>query len=436
MSDVQQAVVRPGRARYLRILLPICLTFFVTAIDRSNIAVAVPTIATDFQLSTAVVGVVLSAFYWGYVPIQLPGALFGQYVNAKWLITAALTLWGIGTVLSGISTNLHELIAYRVVVGLSEGAAVPTLLVLIRRWFPLEERGRATSAFFVSGQAGNLVGTAITGVLIAATSWKAMFFIESVPAFVVAAVVALWIADEPDTDPRLGAAERRMLLDSRAREVAETGTSEAPHWTTVVRSPVLWGFVVVWIMSSAGSYGLQSWVPTVVEEVTRIGIGSVGLLSAVPYVIAIVLLFSVGYASDRLHRRDAFIVAGFVLAGLAIFFGPGIADPVWKLVVIFLGAGCNAAITGIIIAWLEDLTPHAHVGIAIGLVQFFGQMAGIGAPLAVGFIAGSGPATDALWVIGAGLLMGAVVTVLIYLGARKRARRAAPVPAAVERRPV
>jgi MFS family permease len=163
----------------------------------------------------------------------------------------------------------------------------------------------------------------------------------------------------------------------------------------------------------------------VVEEVTRIGIGNVGLLSAIPYVIAIVLLFSVGYASDRLHRRDTFIIAGFVLGGLAIFFGPGIADPVWKLVVIFLGAGCNAAITGIIIAWLEDLTPHAHVGIAIGVVQFFGQMAGIGAPLAVGFIAGNGPATGALWVIGAGLLMGAVVTVLIYAGARGRARRTA-----------
>jgi len=433
MSVAQQAAVRPGRARYLRILLPICLTFFVTAIDRSNIAVAVPTIATDFQLSTAVVGVVLSAFYWGYVPVQLPGALFGQYVNAKWLITAALALWGLGTVLSGISTNLHELIAFRVVVGLSEGAAVPTLLVLIRRWFPLEERGRATSAFFVFGQAGNLVGTAITGVLIAATSWKIMFFIEAVPAFVVAAIVALWIADEPETDPRLGEAERRMLLESRAREAAETGTHQTARWTTVVRSPVLWGFVVVWIMSSAGSYGLQSWVPTVVEEVTRIGIGNVGLLSAIPYVIAIVLLFSVGWASDRLHRRDVFIVAGFVLAGLAIFFGPGISDAVGKLVVIFLGAGCNAAITGIIIAWLEDLTPHSHVGIAIGLVQFFGQMAGIGAPLAVGFLAGTGPATDALWVIGAGLLLGAVVTVFIYLGARHRARHAATVPVAAGR---
>ncbi len=427
MSTTPRLATGAGRARYLRILIPICLTFFVVAIDRSNIAVAVPNIATDFQLSTAVVGVVLSAFYWGYVPIQLPGALFGQYVNAKWLITAALIGWGIGTVLTGFSGNLDVLIACRILVGLSEGAAVPTLLVLIRRWFPLEERARATSAFFISGQVGNLIGTAITGYLIVATSWKTMFFIEAVPAAVVAAVVAIWVTDDPDHDSRLGDAERQLLMHSRAREEALTGTQDSARWTTVIKSPFLWAFVVTWIMSSAGSYGLQSWVPTVVKEVTKIGIGSVGLFAAIPYLLAIVLLFVVGYASDRLQRRDVFIIAGFVLGGLAIFFGPDIPSAVGKLVVIFLGAGCNSAITGIIIAWLEDLTPRAHVGIAVGVVQFFGQMAGIGTPLAIGFLAGDGPAAGALWVVGLGLLVGAVVAVAISFGARRRAAVSVPV---------
>lgn len=422
MSTAQLSTVKPGRARYLRILLPVCLAFFVTAIDRSNISVAVPDIATDFQLSTAVIGVVLSAFYWGYVPIQIPGALFGQYVNAKWLITGSLIGWGVGTVLTGFSSNLQMLTVFRVLVGLSEGAAVPTLLVLIRRWFPLEERGRATSAFFVFGQAGNLTGTAITGYLIAATSWNEMFFIEAVPAGVVAAVVAIWVTDHPEEDGRLGDQERQLLLDSRAREAAETGTHESVPWTTVIKSPIMWAFVVVWIMSSSGSYGLQSWVPTVVEGVTKIGIGNVGLLSAIPYVISIVLLLAVGYASDRLHHRDVFIIAGFILGGLAIFFGPAIPSAVGKLVVIFLGTGCNAAITGIIIAWLEDLTPRTHVGIAVGVVQFFGQMAGIGTPMAVGFLAGNGPAADALWVIGVGMLFGAVIAIGISIGARRRAR--------------
>jgi nitrate/nitrite transporter NarK len=257
-----------------------------------------------------------------------------------------------------------------------------------------------------------------------------MFFIEAVPPLIVAAIVAIWVADDPERDPRLGQAELRWLLESRRREAAETGTVETPHWTTVIRSPLLWGFVVVWIMSSAGSYGLQTWVPTVIKEVTKIGIASVGLLSAIPYLIAIVLLFGVGYASDRLHRRDVFILVGFVIAGLAIFIGPSLPGAVPKLVAIFLGAGCNAAITGIIIAWMEDLTPRGHVGIAIGLIQLFGQMAGIGTPLAVGFVAGTGPATSALWIIGVGLLVAALVTVFIYVGARRRAQQAPPVAAA------
>ena len=195
---------------------------------------------------------------------------------------------------------------------------------------------------------------------------------------------------------------------------------------------MLWAFVVVWVMSSVGSYGLQAWVPTVVKEVTRIGIGSVGLLSAIPYLLAIVLLFTVGYASDRMRRRDWFILVGFVLAGLAILIGPNLPGAVPKLVVIFLGAGCNAAITGIIIAWMEDLTPRAHVGIAIGVIQLFGQMAGIAAPLAVGLVAGTRPAVTALWIIGVGLFIGAAMTALIYVGARNRARRTGTVAPAAQ----
>jgi MFS family permease len=421
-----------GGARYWRILIPVCLAFGVCAIDRANIAVAVPTIATDFQLSTAVVGVVLSAFFWGYVPVQLPGAVFGQYVNAKWLITGSLIGWCVGTVLTGVSANLHELIACRILVGISEGAAVPTLLVMIRRWFPLEERGRASSTFFVFGQAGNLVGSGITGILIARTSWHTMFFIEAVPPLVVAAIVAIWVAEDPERDPRLGRKERDWLLESRRREAAETGTVETPHWSTVMRAPLLWGFVVVWVMSSVGSYGLQTWVPTVIKEVTRTGIANVGLLSAIPYLLAIVLLFLVGYLSDRLHRRDLFILLGFVIAGLAILVGPNLSGSVPKLIVIFLGAGCNAAITGIIIAWMEDLTPRGHVGIAIGTIQLFGQMAGIAAPLAVGFVAGTRPAVTAIWIVGVGLFVGAAVTALLYVAARQRARRAAPAAAPAE----
>lgn len=416
-----------GRARYVRILLLVCLAFAVCAIDRSNIAVAAPEIAKEFDLATVTVGVVLSAFFWGYVPVQIPGALFGQYRNAKWLIFAALVLWGLSTLLCGLSSGLRQLIAFRVLVGVSEGMAVPTLLILIRRWFPLEERARASSTFFIAGQAGNLVGTVLTGTLIAATGWRTMFFLEAVPPLLVAAGVAIWLADDPETDPRLGAAEREQIVRAREAEVAETGTVENVSWTTVLRSPLVWGFAVIWIMSSAGSYGLQTWVPTVAKEVTSLGILNVGLLSAIPYLVSIALLLVAGFASDRLRRRDAFIFGSFLIGGLALLIGPHLPGAVLKLVVIFLGAGANSAGTGIIIAWLGDLTPRAHVGLAIGIIQFCGQMSGIGAPLAVGIVAGTGQAVSGIWTIGAGLLVGAAVTLLIYLGARRRVERA-PTP--------
>lgn len=419
-STTSDPPAQVGRERYWRILIPICLVFGVVALDRSNIAVAVPAIATDFQLSTIVVGVVLSAFYWGYVPLQIPSGLFGQYVSGKWLIVGAILGWAVGTVLTGLSRNLTEVILCRILVGISEGAAVPTLLMLIGRWFPLQERGRASSAFFIAGQVGNLLATAVTGLLIAATSWHTMFFLEAIPAVIVAAVVAIWLTDDPDKDPRLSVAERDWLRSKREEELAETGKVDRERWHRVIRSPLLWAFVVVWFISSVGSYGLAGWVPTVVKDVTEAGIGSVGLFAAIPYLLAIVLLVIVGFVSDHLRRRDIFIIAGFALAGLAIFFGPSMPGAVPKLAVIFLGAGCNSAITGIIIAWLEDLTPRSHFGLALGIIQFFGQMAGIVAPLAVGVVAGSGPATDGLWIIGVVLLIGAALAVVIYAGVRRR----------------
>lgn len=263
----------------------------------------------------------------------------------------------------------------------------------------------------------------VTGSLIAATSWRAMFLLEALPPVVVAICVAIWMADDPSSDRRLDPAERDWILRKRQEEIAETGAVDTVPWHTVVRSPLVWGFAVIWIMSSVGSYGTQFWVPTVVKEVTSAGILNVGLLSAIPYLLAIVLLLAVGTLSDRWRRRDVFVIGAFLIAGLALFIGPDLHGAVPKPVAIFLGASANSAVTGVIIAWLGDLTPRSHVGIAIGLVNFCGQLAGLGAPLAVGVVAGSGPASEAIYIIGVALLIGCVVTVLIYLGARRRVER-------------
>ena len=128
--------------------------FVMSYVDRSLIPLAIPFIAREFQISPAVAGVVLSAFFVGYAFMQIPGGLLADRIGPRKTVTIGITAWSLFSVLTGTARNLSQMIWIRIGFGLCEGVYPPAALKVVAIWFPRYERTRASAVLLSSNTIG------------------------------------------------------------------------------------------------------------------------------------------------------------------------------------------------------------------------------------------------------------------------------------------
>ena len=123
------------------VLFLISLMYLLTYMDRSNISVAAPAIAKEFQLSKTAMGFVFSAFLWAYAIGQIPGGWLGDRFGPRRVLLAIIPFWSLTVVATGLTTGVITLIVTRFVLGLSEAGAFPIATRAMQLWFAKSERG-------------------------------------------------------------------------------------------------------------------------------------------------------------------------------------------------------------------------------------------------------------------------------------------------------
>ena len=110
-------------------------------------------IEDHFDWSEQLQGVILSAFYIGFILLQVPGGMLSSYFGGKYVLLTAVAINGLLTLLTPICVHVYgapALILFRIIIGAAEGTFVPAIFELLSSWFPMRERTRSTS-FSISG---------------------------------------------------------------------------------------------------------------------------------------------------------------------------------------------------------------------------------------------------------------------------------------------
>lgn len=137
-----------------------------------------------------------------------------------------MVLWGILSVLTGMTHNFGSALLARFLLGFVEAAFFPGALFLLSKWYTKKELGLRTAILFC----GNLSSNAFGGLLAAGVldsmqgklgyaAWRWLFFIEGALTIVVAIIAIFVLPDFPATTPWLTPAERR-LAERRMEEDA------------------------------------------------------------------------------------------------------------------------------------------------------------------------------------------------------------------------
>jgi EmrB/QacA subfamily drug resistance transporter len=175
-ETVHPAVEVNSRARF-EILGAILLALFLGALDQTIVGPVLPTIAKDLNGIDLYTWVVTAYLVTSTAAIPVYGKLSDLY-GRKPMLVVGICLFLIGSVLSGLSQTMWQLILFRGVQGLGAGALFPISLAVIGDLFTPAERGKYQGLFGAVFGIAFLVGPATGGFLTENLSWNWIFFVN------------------------------------------------------------------------------------------------------------------------------------------------------------------------------------------------------------------------------------------------------------------
>ncbi len=381
--------------RFLRVLPLAFITYSLAYLDRVNYASAETRIRAALQLTGTISSFVAAVFFLGYFAFQIPGASYASRRSLKKLIFWALVLWGILSALTGVLNTVPLLIIDRLLLGAVEGVVLPAMLIFVSRWFARAERSRANAVLILANPMMMATASILSGFLISyfdrhkvglLSGWQVMFIAEGLPS-VIWAVFWMALADERPRDAKWLSKSEAEAVQQRLDAEQRTIDHVPNYWLAFSDKRVILLALTYMCFNIAG-YGLMMWLPQIVEEGTKQGVGKAGLLTAIPYVLAVFSILAVSQASDRILKRKRFVV-GSMFIGCAAFCVAYLAGPnhfrIAFAALVVVGS-CIYTPCAPLWAWMSEILPRNVLGESMALVNSAGALGGFFGTLFVGWL--------------------------------------------------
>ncbi len=281
-----------------RIVPFIFIAYFLNIIDRINISFAKLRMAEDLLLSDAAYGIGTSIFFIGYLLFEIPSNMYMKKVGARATLTRIMLLWGILTILMSTVESTTSFYIFRFLIGVAEAGFVPGIILYLTYWFPGFLRGRVTSIFLMSALvAGIINGPLATWIMstfdgwMGLRDWQALFVIEGVPAVILGIFTWFWLVDNPEQAKWLTVREKLIIKISLLSERVPV-ENEKSSLKQVFLDPRVHLMGLVFLCIYSGTNTITYWVPTLIREFGVQDLHQIGLISSLPYLFALIAMYS------------------------------------------------------------------------------------------------------------------------------------------------
>jgi EmrB/QacA subfamily drug resistance transporter len=171
-----QATVAEASRRLLPWL--IAVAFFMESLDTTILNTGVPTIAAALHVAPLAMKSVLASYTLSLaVFIPISGWMADRFGTRR-VFSSAIGIFALGSVLCGLSTNIHVLVAFRILQGCGGAMMVPVGRLTMVRTFPKSELIRAMSFVAIPGLIGPMLGPIAGGLIVGYLHWRFIFFVN------------------------------------------------------------------------------------------------------------------------------------------------------------------------------------------------------------------------------------------------------------------
>jgi MFS family permease len=371
-------------------LLPFLFILYITNyLDRTSLAYAAIGMSRDLGFSDRVLGLGSGIFFISYLALQIPGALLVERWSARRMISATMIAWGSLTALTALVHTPGQLYIARFVLGAAEAGFFPGVIVYLSHWFIQEDRAKATSNFMAAIPLSFVIGSPVAGWILghrwfAVEGWRWLFVLEGMPAIVLGAVAFFVLTDWPREAGWLAPAQRQWLTQKLEEE--KPSVRQAARVGQILRSRAVLLLAATAFFDYFAAYVMIFWLPTILKRLSGFSDMRVGLLGAIPYIVAFIAMLINGWHSDRSgerrwHSAVPVFIAALALLGLVRLSG----STSFTLFLLTVACGISAFLPAF---WAipTEILSESGAAAAVGTINAVGSAAGFAGPYAFGYL--------------------------------------------------
>lgn len=388
------------------------LGMLINYIDRGNLSIAAVPIMREFHLSTSMVGVTLSAFFWSYLIFLIPAGYFVDRTGLRFSYGLSFLIWTLSSAAVGLVHSVSGLISLRLLLGMGESVAAPASLAFIKRNFHGDEQGLPNAVYLSGMTLGPAVGVFLGGIMVERVGWRTLFVLTGLVSMIW---LLPWLRLAPNN--RKGTVEKDV-------EISQPLSKPSQTWRRLPFNSVTWG-----IVTSSALYGYFwlfcfTWLPSYLVMSRGYSYTKTGTFMALPLSACALSSIVFGRLADWLARtypplavRKGFVVAGFLLATsiLLLIVVKSTAQVLAVLLFSYSALGLAAANFWAI---TQIVSPAHMIGRFVGCQNAAAQIGGVCAPIVTGHLLGQSHDFGRSFEVAALCLALAAVAILVLIRAR------------------
>lgn len=411
---MSSALPSPAPARVGRFRWAICgLLFFSVAInyiDRNIIGILKGPLSHELGWSETDYAHITSAFQFAYAFGYLLGGRLMDRIGIRRGLPIAVAVWSVAAAAHGLcsllpldralTVNLSWLaslgvtaslvlpfsvvgfMSARVVLGLAEGGNFPGAIKTVAEWFPQRERALATGLFNAGSNIGAILCPFVVPRMYASWGWPVTFYVTG--ALGLFWLVAWWwLYENPETHPRLSAAERAYIREGQPAAAPATGAPERIGWGALLGYRATWAYLAMSILAGPVWTIYMFFLPDFLQKRYQLPLVEVGNWTAVFYFVASFGGIAGGWLAGHFLGRGWSVNAArkvamllCAVAVLPIYLAPHVPTVWLTVLIVGLAGSAHQGWSANQFSFASDTMPKAAVSSLVGLGGFIAYFTG------------------------------------------------------------
>ncbi|MGL4630915.1 MAG: MFS transporter [Leadbetterella sp.] len=360
----------------------------LTYIDRTCISLVASYMKADLKIENDAWGWILSAFALSYALFELPTGAMGDKIGPRKVLTRVVIWWSAFTAFTGVATSWLSLLITRFLFGAGEAGAYPNASIVVSRWFPKFEIGKAQAFIWAAGRLGGSIAPWLIIPIADHLGWRYSFFMMGIFGVIWALIWHFWFRDFPHQTHDISKRELEYIEANRRFK----GTDHHIPWGKLLQSRNMWALMFMFHFFMYGAYFFTGWLPTYLKEGRHFDKSQMQMFATLPFVLGAIGCFTGGFLSDWLSKkyglkigRRTVGVIGMGISSIIIACAAATKDNQIAAYLLSIGMGFKDLTLPIAFAVCIDIG-KSKSGLVSGAMNMIGQMGAVFLGVLFGYI--------------------------------------------------